>query len=107
MEGKYSMIVSTCANKEQARKIAGLLVNKRLAACVQMFPVNSVYTWQERICEEQEIMIFIKTRADLFDKVKREIKENHTYEVPEIIQISIEEGLPEYLKWMSDSTDGY
>ena len=107
MEQLYSMVISTCATAEEARKIAKLLVEKHLAACVQMFPIESIYTWQDRLCEEKEIMIFIKTRIELTDQVEQEIKKNHSYDVPEIIDIPIDGGLPEYLSWIGESTNCY
>ena len=100
--GIYSMIISTCADKETAKAIAKVLVETRLAACVQMFPIQSVYLWKDKICDEGEIMLFIKSKASLFDKISAVIKENHTYEVPEIILVPIKNGLPEYLNWIDD-----
>jgi len=103
-ETDYSIIIVTTADKESAKKIARLLVEKQLAACAQMFPIESVYSWQGKICEDNEVALFIKSRTALFDKIKQAIKEAHAYEVPEIIQIPITNGLPEYLKWIGDNT---
>ena len=103
-ESDYSMIITTTADKESAKSIARLLVENQLAACVQMFPIESVYVWQGKICEENETALFIKSKAALFSKISAAIKENHTYEVPEIIQIDITDGLPEYLAWIADCT---
>ena len=103
-ENDYSLIITTTANKESAREIARLLVEKRLAACAQMLPIESIYFWQGKICEESETALFIKSKTALFDEIKAAIKENHPYEVPEIVQIPITDGLPEYLKWIGDCT---
>ena len=100
----YSIIITTTANKEDAKKIARLLVEKRLAACGQMFPIESVYFWKDKVCEENETILFIKSKTALADEIKTAIKANHAYEVPEIIQIPITGGLPEYLKWIDDCT---
>ena len=100
----YSLIVATAPDKESARKIARTLVEKRLASCAQMFPIESVYTWQDKVCEENEIALLIKSRTALFDQIKAAIREIHTYEVPEIIRLSIKDGLPEYLTWIGDNT---
>ena len=100
----FSLIITTTANKESAKEIARLLVEKKLAACGQIFPIESLYFWQGKICEENETMLFIKSRTALFEEIKTAIKENHSYEVPEIIQIPIKDGLPEYLKWIDDCT---
>ena len=98
------MIVTTAANRDEAKKIARLLVEKRLAACAQMFPVESAYVWRGEICEEAETALFIKSRTELFDEIKAAIKAAHSYEIPEIIRIPIADGLPEYLKWIDDCT---
>ena len=100
----YSLIIATTSDRESAKKIARLLVEKRLAACAQLLPIESVYRWKDEINEENEIALFIKSRTALFEKVKTAIKENHAYEVPEIVQLPITDGLPEYLNWIGDCT---
>ena len=99
----YSMVVTTCADREAARRLADLLLEEKLAACVQMFPVESIYVWQGKKCQDNETAMFIKSKTGLFNKIAAVIKENHTYEVPEIIHIPITDGLPEYLKWISET----
>ena len=105
MNNEYSVIKATCPDKDSAKKIAKLLVEQRLAACVQMFPIESVYLWKDEVCDENEVMLFIKSRTALFDVISAAIKENHSYEVPEIIQIPITDGLPEYLNWLGECTE--
>ena len=100
MDNEYSLAITTCASKESAKAIAMLLVEKRLAACVQMFPIESVYAWRGEICDENEIALFIKSKSAAFGKIMAAIRECHAYEVPEIIQIPITGGLPEYLEWI-------
>lgn len=100
----YSMVFCTCGSKSEAENIAATLVEERLAACVQLLPIQSVYRWQGAIEQEDEILLFIKTRSDLFDPVAKRIRELHSYEVPEIIQTPITDGLPAYLNWIVDST---
>ena len=104
MSNAYSIIITTFPDKESAKQTAKLLVEQRLAACVQLFPIESVYFWQGKICDEGEIMLFIKSKTALFDKVVAGIRKIHTYEVPEIVQIPIADGLPEYLKWIDECT---
>ena len=104
MNKEYSILISTFADKESAKSIAKLLVKRRLAACVQIFPIESVYLWKDEICEDNEIVLFIKSKSTLFDKISETIKENHSYEVPEIVQIPITDGLSEYLQWIDDSS---
>ena len=105
MKKEYSTIITTCPDKKSAKKIANQLVENRLVACVQMFPIESVYRWKNEICNENEIVLFMKSKPEMFDKIMTTIKENHTYEVPEIIQISITDGLPEYLNWVDDCVE--
>jgi len=104
MQNEYSMIITTAADRESARKIAMLLVEKRLAACAQMFPIESIYFWKDKVCEENETILLIKSKTGLFDNIKAAIREIHSYEVPEIVQIPITGGLGEYLKWIDDCT---
>ena len=104
MSHEYSIAISTFADKEAAKNTARMLVEERLAACVQMLPIESVYLWSGTTCEDSETMLIIKSRTELFDKIAAAIKESHTYELPEIVQVPITAGLPEYLSWIGDST---
>jgi len=105
MSSEYAMIIATFPDREAAKKIARLLVEKQLAACVQMFPIESVYRWKGEICEDSEIALFIKSRAALFADIANTIKELHPYEVSEIILLPIADGLPEYLGWIGECTE--
>ena len=100
----YSVIITTCPDKDSAKGIARHLVERRLAACVQMLPIESVYRWDSEICDDSEVMLLIKSRTMLYDRIAAAIRENHAYEVPEIIQIPITDGLPAYLRWIDDCT---
>ena len=102
MTHEYSIIITTCADKESATAIAKLLVEKQLAACVQMFPIESVYAWEGKICQGDETVMFIKSKSALFDEIAKMIKAHHTYDVPEVVQIPITDGSPEYLRWIGE-----
>ena len=104
MNIEYSIVFTTCADKESAKAIAMLLVEKRLAACVQLFPIESIYVWQGKICDDSETALLIKSKTALFEEISAAIKGNHSYEVPEIIQIPITDGHHEYLKWIDGNT---
>jgi periplasmic divalent cation tolerance protein len=102
---EYSLIIATFPDKASAKTTAKLLVEKRLAACAQLFQIESIYLWKGEICDENEVMLFIKSRTALFDEIAAAIKKSHTYEVPEIVQIPLTDGLPAYLQWIADCTE--
>ncbi len=95
------VVLSACGTAEEAETIARRLVEKRLAACVNVVPgVRSIYRWRGGIEEASEWALFIKSRRDLFDELRVELERLHSYEVPEIVALSIIEGSPGYLGWM-------
>jgi periplasmic divalent cation tolerance protein len=106
MQTEYSIIITTTPNKDLGKKIANHLIENKLVACVQMFPIESIYTWKDEICNEEEIILFIKSKTILFEQIKNSIKEIHSYEVPEIIQVPITDGLPAYLSWIESCVSG-
>jgi len=98
-------VLTTCGSKEEAEKIARALVERRLAACVNIVPgIESVYRWQGKVESETEWMLVIKTTAGRFEAVREAIREMHSYDLPECIMISIEGGSPEYLKWIEENS---
>ena len=97
------IIQTTCANKKEAKKIAQILVKKKLAACVQISKVTSIYMWENKLCVDKERLLFIKTKNKNFKKIKRKIKENHSYDLPEIIEIKITNASKEYLQFIGNS----
>ncbi len=100
------LVLTTAGSEEEARKIARALVERRLAACVNIVPqIESIYRWEGKVEEAQEWLLVIKTTGAAFDRVRDAIKELHSYEVPECICISIENGSPDYLKWIGESVD--
>lgn len=101
---RFCSIYITTANEDEARKIGRTLVEEKLAACANVFPIQSVYRWKGEIREEDEVAMFIKTRASLTDRVIKRVKELHSYEVPCIVSFPIEKGNPDYLRWIEEST---
>ncbi len=98
------LVLSTVASAEEARVIARALVERRLAACVNILgPLQSIYRWKDDVEESQEILLLIKTTAVNFSALREELKNLHSYEVPECIALDIEDGLPAYLKWIAES----
>mgnify|MGYP001600698848 CR=1 FL=1 len=95
---KYIQVITTVERKYMAERIAGHLLIKRVAACVQLFPIKSFYWWKKDIQESKEFMLFIKGKN--FKKIEKAIKEVHPYKVPEIISVPITEGSKSYLDWI-------
>lgn len=101
---QFQLVLCTCPDEETAITIAENIVAQRLAACVNVLPtVYSVYHWQDNVESAQENMIVIKTIRDKYDSLEKVITSLHPYEVPEIIAVDINSGLPEYLKWLKSS----
>ena len=95
------VIFSTCETEKQSREIARGLLEKRLAACVNIVPgAHSIYHWQGKIEEASEFLLVIKSRRDLFPALRAELARLHSYEVPETIALPIVDGSPEYLSWL-------
>lgn len=98
------LMMTTAGSKEEAEKIAHTLVDRRLAACVNIVPqVQSVYRWEGRVEQAQEWLLLIKTVATALEDVRKATKEMTSYELPECISFHIDDGCPNYLKWLSDS----
>jgi periplasmic divalent cation tolerance protein len=98
------LVLTTAGSEVEANKIAHALVERRLAACVNILPkIKSVYRWQEKIEESEEWLLVIKTGQELFGKVRDAIKELHSYELPECISVAVDNGSAEYLKWIEES----
>lgn len=101
----YIIILSNTNSMNSAETIANFLVKEKLAACVNIIPkIKSIYTWQNKIEKEEEVLMLIKTKQSLFNQVKEKITLLHPYEVPEIIRIDIKEGTNNYLNWIKNNT---
>jgi periplasmic divalent cation tolerance protein len=102
---KYSIIMTTTASQDDAKEIANLLLEGRLAACVQIFPVLSLYTWEGKVNEDPEHILFIKAKNADYAAIETTIKEKHKYDVPEIIRVPIVGGSASYLSWVDEITE--
>jgi periplasmic divalent cation tolerance protein len=103
-QGDFSIIVTTMKTERQARALAAEILKEKLAACVQIQKIESFYRWKDKIEHGNEHILTIKTQTSLFSALSEIIKKNHDYQTPEIIQIPILDGMPEYLGWIKDMT---
>ena len=101
----HIIIFITTAGVEEARRLAQALVKSKRVACVNIVPgVNSLYWWQDKVTEDREALLLVKTRAGLFPEIVAQVKNLHPYQVPEIIALPIVAGNPEYLNWIDETT---
>ena len=100
----YVSVYVTAADKAEAERIARMLVEEKLAACVNYFPCRSLYRWQGSIEEEEEYVLVCKTQKALYGQLQKKVRAIHSYDLPAIVAFDITEGEPEYLKWINDET---
>ncbi len=104
-QGEFVVILVTTNSQEEAERIARALVDSRLAACVNIISgLRSIYRWKGKTWDEEELLLLIKTRIALFERVEGVVKEIHSYEEPEIVAIPIIRGSETYLNWLRNST---
>lgn len=104
MEDAHYLVLTTCPDRDSARRVAAALIENKYAACVNMLPgVASIYQWKGRTEEAEEILLLVKTVGDRYQDVEACILATHPYELPEVIAIRIERGLSSYLGWVSES----
>ncbi|KAL8566817.1 hypothetical protein ACOMHN_052215 [Nucella lapillus] len=105
--GETSMAFVTVPSMDVAKKLAHGLVKEKLVACVNIIPgITSVYEWENKVEEDGELLLMMKTMTDKVDEVSKYVRNNHPYDVAEVISSKIENGNPPYLKWISDVTSG-
>jgi periplasmic divalent cation tolerance protein len=99
------IVLTTAGSSHEAEKIAGALVERRLAACVNIIPqIQSVYRWEAKVEQATEWLLLIKTRAEVFARLRDAITELHSYEVPECIMLQVGDGAEPYLHWIAENT---
>ncbi len=99
------LVITNAPDRDVAQKIARALIERKLAACVNILAeCTSVYRWQGKLETATEVPLLIKTRAAIYDDVEAAIKSLHPYELPEIVAVPIERGLPAYLEWVNAAT---
>jgi len=98
------LVLTTAGSEEEAHCIARALVERKVAACVSVFPrIVSVYRWKESVEQNEEWQLWIKTTAQAFPLVRDAIKQLHSYELPECVCLMVDDGSAEYLQWMDES----
>lgn len=104
MNEKYILVLCTINDSTAAKNLAHHLIKEQLVACVNILPqISSVYLWKNEIIEEEECLLVMKTLNAGYSTLEKRIQELHPYEVPEILSIDIQQGLPDYLQWLKDS----
>jgi len=102
----HIIVYVTAPSEEEGARIAKILVEERLAACVNIIKeIRSIYRWEGKIEDDREVLLIIKTRRGLFSNLSKRVKELHSYSVPEIIALPIVEGSKDYIRWLSDVTE--
>lgn len=102
----FSGLYCTFPNIEEAKKVAKILISKKMVACVNLFPkINSLYIWQGEIQEDEEVVAWMKTHSTKVEQCMETIVENHSYAVPCICEYTIEGGYPPYLEWLDQTLE--
>ncbi len=105
MQQKPQIVFNTCPDQQTAQHIATQLVELQLAACVNIIPaIESVYSWQGKVESETEYLLIIKTHSDCYTELESTIQALHPHELPEVVAVPIEAGLPAYLDWINNNT---
>ncbi len=100
----YILVLCTINDFDKAKSISRELLEKKLIACSNIIPqITSIYTWEDKLVEDTEYLMFLKTKQQLFPEVKEAIMQLHPYDVPEIISVKLDAGSEEYFKWINES----
>lgn len=100
----YATVISTAGSKEEAQRLARELVEVKLAACVQLLPIESFYVWNDAVQNDAEILLLMKTRRSSFEAIRAFMQDKHSYDTPELICLDIVEGDRRYLDWIGANT---
>jgi periplasmic divalent cation tolerance protein len=99
------LVFTTLPTADKAAEVAKLLVEERLAACANLMPaIRSIYHWQGKLHDENEVLVLLKTRAEHLERLKLRILELHPYELPEVLAVPVEAGYQPYLEWLAGET---
>ena len=106
MSGSTVMVYVTCTDEDEAARISKALLEMRLVACANVWPIRSLYRWEGKLEDEREVAVLYKTRETLADKVVEAIKGMHSYKVPCVEVVRVEGGNTEFLEWVMGETRG-
>ncbi len=101
---KFIIIETTYPDLKSAKNLAEILLAEKLAACIQFIKIESSYSWQDKIINDKEILLTIKTTEKLYKKIEKIIVKNHKYKTPQILSFEIKNGYEPYLEWISSNT---
>ena len=99
------LVLTTLPNADAASELSKQVVGEKLAACANVFPaLRSIYRWEDKLRDENEVLVLFKTRQEHFERLKARILELHPYEVPEVLAVPVEQGYQAYLDWLERET---
>lgn len=101
---KFIVVTTTFSEQKDAHNFADIILKERLASCIQITAIESIYWWKNSLEKANEFLCIIKTKKSLYKKLEKRIKEIHSYEVPEIVAIDIKNGSKDYLNWIEKET---
>ncbi|HHW46831.1 MAG TPA: divalent-cation tolerance protein CutA [Clostridiales bacterium] len=102
--GKYGIVLTTFESEPQAAPVIDEIIKCKLAACVQEIKIKSHYTWKGELCHEDEVLVLLKTRKELYPELEKKLLEIHPYDTPEILLVDVENGAAAYLAWIDEQT---
>jgi periplasmic divalent cation tolerance protein len=106
MTADYVVVFATAESEEQGKRIAEVLLEKKLIACANIVKdVDSHYWWKGRVEHSAELILVMKSRGELLEEIVKVVKENHSYEVPEVVALPIVGGNPDYLRWIDETVN--
>ncbi len=106
MTADYVVVFATVESEEQGKRIAEVLLEKKIIACANIVKgVDSHYWWKGRVEHSAELILVMKSRAELLEEIVKVVKENHSYEVPEVVALPIVGGNPDYLRWIDETVE--
>ena len=101
---EYCIVLTTFENKEQGKTVIDVILQEKVVACVQEVDIQSHYVWKDELCNDNEILVLMKTTNELYEVLKDRLLEIHPYETPEIVRIDIADGSKGYLSWIKEVT---